>query len=106
MNKIKVLNIVVAKVWGGGEQYVYDISRTMREKGIEVFVAVDKSNLELQKRFSEVATVLCFDLYKIAGLSSILDIAAKSGINLSAIDRDSTDIVFCFLEHDQPHYTA
>ena len=25
MNNITVLNIVIAKIWGGGEQYVFDV---------------------------------------------------------------------------------
>lgn len=71
MQNIKVLNIVMAKVWGGGEQYVYDTAFAMQKRGIKVYVAVDTSNILMQQKFSEVATVITCDLYSIVGLGSI-----------------------------------
>lgn len=60
---MKVLNIVVAKVWGGGEQYVYDTSKALRNQGIKVYIAVDETNEFLKKKFSEVADVVPVKLY-------------------------------------------
>ena len=36
------------KSGGGGEQYVYDVSKEMQRQGHSVFVLVDKSNCLLQ----------------------------------------------------------
>ena len=44
MKKFKILHVVMAKVWGGGEQYVYDVSKEMQRQGHSVFVLVDESN--------------------------------------------------------------
>lgn len=37
MKKFKVLHVVVAKIWGGGEQYVYDICKEMPAAGTYYF---------------------------------------------------------------------
>ena len=46
MKDICVLNIVIAKVWGGGEQYVYDTARAMKKLGVKVYIAVEKSSMQ------------------------------------------------------------
>ncbi len=74
MNKLRVFNIVEAKVWGGGEQYVYDTAKIMAKNDVEVFVAVDRNNKELQRRFSEVANVVVFDFYSFARLKDFLKV--------------------------------
>lgn len=71
MKKFKILHVVMAKVWGGGEQYVYDVSKEMQRQGHSVFVLVDKSNCLLQQRYAEVATVVTANLYCAAGLFSV-----------------------------------
>ena len=68
---VKVLNIVVAKIWGGGEQYVYDICQASTARGIKSYVAVDKTNTAFIKRFSQVATVVPCDLYNLACLGAL-----------------------------------
>ena len=37
MNNITVLNIVIAKIWGGGEQYVYDTAKALKDNGCSIF---------------------------------------------------------------------
>lgn len=71
MDNITVLNIVMAKVWGGGEQYVYDTALAMKKRGIKVYIAVDESNVFMQEQFSKVAIVVTCDLYSFVGLKSI-----------------------------------
>lgn len=71
LKAICVLNIVIAKVWGGGEQYVYDTAKEMGKCGVKVYIAVDKTNTALQQRFSEVAEVVAFDLYSFAGFFAL-----------------------------------
>lgn len=85
MTKLKVLNIIMSKLWGGGEQYVYDICKDMKKKGVDAFIAVDKSNIEFQKKFAKVATVICLELYKVGGLLSLVEVKRfieKNGINV------------------------
>lgn len=71
LKDICVLNIVIAKVWGGGEQYVYDTAKEMGKRGVKVYIAVDKTNIAMQQRFSEVAEIVAFDLYSFAGFFAL-----------------------------------
>lgn len=74
MESISVLHIVIAKTWGGGEQYVYDVCKEMRRKGIDVFVIVDETNEKFKKKFSEVSNVLTANLYFAAGMFGVSNI--------------------------------
>ncbi|WP_314642644.1 glycosyltransferase family 4 protein [uncultured Veillonella sp.] len=74
---MSILNVVGAKVWGGGEQYVYDMCDELHRRHIPSFVLVDASNHELQERFEQVAEVLTGNLYSCKGFTSILSIASQ-----------------------------
>ena len=74
---MSILNVVGAKVWGGGEQYVYDMCDELHRRHIPSFVLVDTSNHELQERFAQVAEVLTGNLYSCKGFTSILSIARQ-----------------------------
>ena len=74
---MSILNVVGAKVWGGGEQYVYDMCDELHRRQIPSFVLVDTSNHELQERFEQVAEVLTGNLYFFKGFTSILTIARQ-----------------------------
>lgn len=74
---MSILNVVGAKVWGGGEQYVYDMCDELHRRHIPSFVLVDASNHELQERFEQVADVLTGNLYSCKGFTSISSIARK-----------------------------
>ena len=74
---MSILNVVGAKVWGGGEQYVYDMCDELHRRHIPSFVLVDTSNHELQERFEKVAEVLTGNLYSFKGFTSILTIARQ-----------------------------
>ena len=74
---MSILNVVGAKVWGGGEQYVYDMCDELHRRHIPCFVLVDTSNHELQERFEKVAEVLIGNLYSCKGFTSILTIARQ-----------------------------
>ena len=52
MKKLKILHVVMANVWGGGEQNVYDVYKEMHRQGHIVFVFVDKSNFFFQQRYA------------------------------------------------------
>lgn len=58
------LNIMDSSVWGGMEQYVYDMSEELDRQGISPFVLTDLGNLEFVDRYGEVATVLPIKLRK------------------------------------------
>lgn len=65
---MKVLHLVCAKVWGGGEQYVYDIAAALKTQNIESIIVVDTHNSILQERFKSVAKVITANLYQLNGL--------------------------------------
>ena len=85
---MKILNIVSAKIWGGGEQYVYDVCREMTKRNIENYVLVDKRNTSLQERFSKVSKVLFANLYSFNGMMAFNEI-------LTFIDTYNINIVNC-----------
>lgn len=74
---MSILNVVGAKVWGGGEQYVYDMCDELHRRQIPSFVLVDASNQELQQRFSTVSEVLTANLYSCKGFLSLSSIAKQ-----------------------------
>lgn len=82
---MSILNVVGAKVWGGGEQYVYDMCDELHRRQIPSFILVDASNQELQQRFSAVSEVLTANLYSCKGflsLSSIVKQMKQHGITV------------------------
>lgn len=58
------LNIMDSSVWGGMEQYVYDMSEELQRQGIVPFVLTDMGNTEFIERYGEVATVIPIKLSK------------------------------------------
>lgn len=74
---MSILNVVGAKVWGGGEQYVYDMCDELHRRQISSFVLIDVSNHELQERFEQVAGVLTANLYSYKGFTSVLSIVKQ-----------------------------
>ena len=92
MKDICVLNIVIAKVWGGGEQYVYDTAKAMKKLGVKVYIAVDKTNAAMQQRFAEAAEVVTFNLYTAAGLFAVSGMA-------DFIKKQHVDIINCHSGH-------
>lgn len=58
------LNIMDSSVWGGMEQYVYDMSEELQRQGIAPFVLTDMGNTEFIERYDEVATVFPIKLSK------------------------------------------
>lgn len=92
MKDICVLNIVIAKVWGGGEQYVYDTAKAMKKLGVKVYIAVDKTNTVMQQRFAEAAEVVTFNLYSVAGIFAVNGMAGF-------IKKQHVDIINCHSGH-------
>ena len=41
---MSIINIVGAKIWGGGEQYVYDICKQLQQRHRAAYTLVDQSN--------------------------------------------------------------
>lgn len=85
MKGMRVLNIVSAKDWGGGEQYVYDICFELKNRNIENFVLIDKRYNDLWFRFSRVSKVFKHNINYCNGLVSlhyILNIIDKYNINI------------------------
>lgn len=70
-NPRKVLHIVGAKVWGGGEQYVYDVCRESAKRGMTVYIALDRRRVEMTRRFAEVATIIPVTFRGFTGLNAL-----------------------------------
>lgn len=85
---MKILNIVSAKVWGGGEQYVYDVCYEMTKRNIENYVLLDKRNGFFQERFSHVSNILTADLYSFHGIKAVSTI-------LNIIDTYGIEVISC-----------
>lgn len=73
--EIRVLNLVAAKIWGGGEQYVYDTAKALGQTGCRMFTAVDAGNREMAARFAEISTVYAVPLRRLNGLPSVFALA-------------------------------
>ena len=59
-----ILNIIESSVWGGMEQYAYDMSEELKQQGIEPFILTDGWKPDFVKRYNEVATVFAFKIRK------------------------------------------
>lgn len=96
---MSILNVVGAKVWGGGEQYVYDMCDELHRRQIPSFVLIDVSNYELQERFEQVAGVLTANLYSYKGFTSVLSIVKQMKENgITVIQCHSGKyILLCFV---------
>lgn len=92
MKELKILNVVIAKVWGGGEQYVYDTSKALNKNGCKVFIAVDKGNIAMRERFAEVGMVVECSLYSVAGMQSLFKLS-------DFIKKEQIDIINCHSGH-------
>ena len=85
---MSILNVVGAKVWGGGEQYVYDMCDELHRRQISSFVLVDETNQELQNRFASVAEVVTANLYSCKGFLSISSIVKQ-------MEQHDVDVIQC-----------
>jgi len=62
MKRRKILHIICAKEWGGGESCAYLMSREAAKNGADVFIVLDQRLAAFQNRFSEFAMVSCMNL--------------------------------------------
>lgn len=85
---MSILNVVGAKVWGGGEQYVYDMCDELHRRQIPSFVLVDETNQELQDRFASVAEIITANLYSCKGFLSI-------GSIVKQMKQHGVDVIQC-----------
>ncbi|MEG2516747.1 MAG: glycosyltransferase family 4 protein [Acidaminococcaceae bacterium] len=81
-----ILHLVGAKVWGGGEQYVYNVCQEEQRRGRRVFVVVDHRQTAMAQKYAAVATVYP------ASLSSILGLAALQALRQYIIEQEITVI--------------
>lgn len=74
-NQRGILNIMESSVWGGMEQYVYDMSEELYRQGVNPFVLTDIWKQDFINKYSEVATVFSFKIRKNKGFLSLHKIA-------------------------------
>lgn len=82
-----IMHIVAAKVWGGGEQYVHDVSKEQKASGHKVVVVVDSSVQEIAERFSDAAEM------ETASIRSPLGLAALNKL-VSLVKKHCVEAVF------------
>ena len=85
-----IIHIAGASVWGGGEQYVYDMCDEFHRRKIESFVLIDESNQEFKERFRPIAGIITGNLYSIKGFRSIKAIARE-------MKRHQVDVFQCHI---------
>lgn len=85
---MNILNLVNAKVWGGGEQYVYDMSLELSRRHIHNIVVVDKASSYVQERFAQVAYTEIANLKLLNGLTAITKLS-------HLIKENKIDVVHC-----------
>lgn len=99
---MSILNVVGAKIWGGGEQYVYDICQQLQQRHRTAHILVDQSNVDMQERYAQVGHVMTGNLYTLKGFLSINAVAKEvkeKGIN-TIICHSGKYILFCIaLKH-------
>lgn len=83
---MKILNVVSAKVWGGGEQYVYDMSCEFNRRNIDNFILVDNKSENIYFEFLKIGKVYKSNLNVLKGFLSVGNI-------LKLIDELKVDIV-------------
>ena len=74
---MSILHIVGAKVWGGGEQYVFDMCDELQRRGVDVYTLIDKRNISFYERFNTVSKTLVSNLYTLQGFTSLYSVAKK-----------------------------
>ena len=72
---MSILHVVGAKVWGGGEQYVFDMCDELHRRGVDVYTLIDKRNISFYERFNTVSKALVSNLYALQGLTSLYSVA-------------------------------
>ena len=85
---MNILHIVYAKVWGGGEQYVYNFCREEKRLGHKNLVILDPAQKEVLGRLQDVADL------KYAPLRGAGRLWAWQKI-LQVIDEEKVDILNC-----------
>lgn len=88
VKKRGILNIMESSVWGGMEQYAYDMSEELHKQGIAPFVLTDIWKPDFISKYSEVATVFSFKIRKNKGFYSIHKMA-------TLIRQHNIDTILC-----------
>lgn len=70
-----ILNIIESSVWGGMEQYVYDMSEELKRQEIVPFILTDGWKIDFVERYKEVATVFTCTIRKSKWVFSLNKIA-------------------------------
>ena len=74
---MSILHVVGAKVWGGGEQYVFDICDELHRRGVDVYTLIDKRNISFYERFNTVSKTFIGNLYALQGLTSLYSVSKR-----------------------------
>ena len=94
---MSIINVVGAKIWGGGEQYVYDICKQLQQRHRTAYILVDQSNEDMQSRYAQVGHVMTANLYTLKGFLSVNAVAKQmkeQGINM-IVCHSGKYILFC-----------
>ena len=98
---MNILQIVSAKTWGGGEQYVYDVSSALAAQH-RIFIAVNAKSSKLIARFTDVATVLplsfCWALWGINQLPALIRLIKREHLEMVNFHSGRAALLSIFLK--------
>lgn len=87
---MKVIQIVSNKFWGGGERYVFDLSRSLREEGCDVEIVVRGYNGVAERFLDDAFSV------SVAPLGGFIDIISPRRIaKIINSSKDNRVIIHC-----------
>lgn len=95
---MNILTIISANVWGGGEQYVYDISSALNANSKQFFL-IDYKNSIMKKKFANVGVIKLVNFKKVKGLLCLNEVTKYIKENkIEAVHCHSgRDIMFAIL---------
>lgn len=71
---MRFLHILTPRDWCGVNQYVYNFCKEEKKRGNESYVLVDSAQMDIAKRFSEVANVLTAKTRALGGIFAYYDV--------------------------------
>ena len=99
------LHLVTAKIWGGGEQYVYNFCQEELNRGNKSYVVVDESCEEIAQKYCKVATVIKAKIRGLSGMlaySKIIGLLEDIGVNAICSHSGSASLLAVMLKNKFP----
>lgn len=102
---MKILHLVSAKIWGGGEQYVYNLASVQKEKHT-LYFWINNKNPDIPKfftKFGNVEAVPMSGLQKNLGLLKLIKYVKDHHIEVICIHSGSVALMACLVKKFIPN---